>query len=57
MNGINPLLVYADNVNVLSETLSATEKTVKSIVAGKDVRLDVVTGITKHIFMFNQKRR
>lgn len=55
MNGTSPLLVYADNVNLLDETINATEETVKSIVASKNVGLDIIRGITEHIFMFHQK--
>jgi hypothetical protein len=55
LNGTRPLLVCADNANLLGEKLNATEKTVKSIVASKDDGLVVITWITKHIFTFHQK--
>jgi hypothetical protein len=60
LNGMHQLLVYADNVNILGESVHAIKKNTEALsVARKEIGLEVNAEKTKktHIFMIHEQNK
>jgi hypothetical protein len=52
LNGTRPLLVYADDVNLLGDNIDTIKKNTQTLIdASKDVYLEVNTEKTKYTFL------
>jgi len=48
LNGIHQVLVYADDVNILGESVHTTQKNTALVIANKEIRLEVNADKTKY---------
>jgi hypothetical protein len=56
LNGTHHLLVYPDDVNLLSDNIDAIKKNTETLIdASKEVGLEVNTEKTKYIFLFRHQ--